>query len=164
MIGVSIEKMPYLKSAVDGDTGAKKVSVSLETRPSSLSLDNPPRVAWSAQRGRTFGGRVDAAAVSRRRSLSRVDSKSAETLALTGGEVAVKVAVSSRAPVDAAVEMRPPVEPLALTVVTGAAWGPCCCCWRCWFAAQLPQGLASEPGAAAGGSTEEAPASPPESK
>ena len=45
MIGVSMEKMPDSKSAVDGDTGAKKVSVSLETRPSNLGLEIPPRVA-----------------------------------------------------------------------------------------------------------------------
>ena len=80
MVGVSIEKMAFLMSAIDGDTGARKVPVSLEIRPSrgNLSL---------FQGGRAFGGREDAAAASSRRYLSRADSKSAVTLALTGGVV-----------------------------------------------------------------------------
>jgi hypothetical protein len=84
MIGVSIEKMANLKFAVGGDTGARKVFVSLETRPSNVSLDCPPRVARRAQSGRTLGGGLVATA-SRDRSRSIVDSKSAATLALTDG-------------------------------------------------------------------------------
>jgi hypothetical protein len=39
MIGVSREKMPCLKFAVCVDTGSRKILVSLETRPSDVSLD-----------------------------------------------------------------------------------------------------------------------------